>query len=390
MALKSGVYLQLAPVLFGSGTIKELGNKCKELGWKKVMVVTDQGVAKVGHDAKAANILKSAGLEVVIWANALPEVPDYNVLEGAAFARAEKVDGLVGVGGGSSLDCCKCVAVVAPNGDGIVDDVIAYLTGQKKYAVPPLPQILIPTTAGTGSECTFVAVITHKKLNQKIGLPSHSSFNIIDPELTLGTPNNITAACGLDAFSHAAEALTEVKNTVHSDLLAYEAMRLVAANLRKACSNPMDLEAREYLAVGSNFAGISFSESGVHMGHSIAHALGFHHHIPHGVACALVTPPTIEFAATHYPEKIKAIAGSLGIPAPSGSPAQIGKVVADEVRKLMKDVDIPSVGKLNVSREQLLDLAQYVDGEPLCTTFAGPVTRAEIDKALASMYDDYK
>ena len=389
MALKSGVYLQLAPVLFGSGTIQKLGEKVSELGWKKVMVVSDQGVAKVGHDKKAADVIKAAGVEVLLWPNAQPEVPDYNVLEGAAFARDNKIDGLVGVGGGSSLDCAKCISAVAPNGDEVVEEVILYLTGQKKYAVPPIPQILIPTTAGTGSECTFVAVITHKKINTKIGLPSHSTFNIIDPELTLGTPSHITAACGLDAFSHAAEALTEAKWTPHSDLLAYEAMRIISLNLRKACADPQDLESREWMALASNYAGISFSESGVHMGHSIAHAIGFHYHIPHGVACALVTPPTIEFAAVHYPEKIKGIGTSMGI-SPSGTPQQIGKQVADEVRKLMKDVGIPTVEALKISRDDALALVQYVYGEPLCSTFAGTVTKEEIDRALASMYDDYK
>jgi alcohol dehydrogenase len=390
MALKSGVYQQLAPVLFGSGTIKELGKKCKELGFKKIMLITDQNISKLGHADKAVKIIQEAGLEVVTWANALPEVPDSNALEAAAFGRKEKIDALVGIGGGSVLDCCKCAAVIITNGDEVMDDVVLYLSGQKQYAVKAIPQILIPTTAGTGSEGTFVAVITHKKLNTKIGLPSHSSFNIIDPELTLGTPASITAACGMDAFSHAAEALTQFQWTAHSDLLAYEAMRLVAENLKKACQDINNIEPREYLALASNFGGISFSESGVHIGHSIAHALGYHHHISHGLACALVTPPALEFAAIHYPEKIKAVGTAIGIGAPSGTPAQIGKTVADAVRNLMKEIDIPSLEKLKIGRDKVLDLTQYVYGEPLCTTFAGPITKEDVVNTLASMYDNYK
>jgi alcohol dehydrogenase len=390
MALKSGVYQQLAPVLFGSGTLQELGKKCKELGFKKTMLVTDQGVSKVGHPAKAAEIIKAAGVDVVVWPNALPEVPDSNVVEAVAFAKKENIDSLVAVGGGSVLDCCKCIAVVATNGDAVLDDVVLYLSGQKQYAVAALPQILIPTTAGTGSECTFVAVITHKKFNCKIGLPSHATFDIIDPELTLGTPGPITAACGLDAFSHAAEALTQINNTPHSDLLAYEAMKIVAQYIKKAYQEPNNIEAREYLALASNFAGISFSEAGVHMGHSIAHALGYHHHIGHGLACALATPPTLEFASKLYPDKIAAVGQVIGIGTPTGSPEKIGKTVADAVRKLMKEVDIPSLEKLNVPRGKVTELFQYVYGEPLCTTFAGPITKEDVEKALASMYDDYK
>lgn len=388
--LRTGSYTQLSPVLFGSGTVAQAAEKAKAIGITKAMIVTDQGVVKTGHDKKLIKSLEQAGLAYVLWPNSIGDCPDSSVREGAAFAREQKVDGIIGFGGGSSLDTAKAIAVIAANTDAILDEIPAYLSGQKQYPNAPMPKLLIPTTFGTGAECTFVCVITDSKLDCKIGLPSPPTFAIVDPELALGMPAFVTAFTGMDAFSHASEALAEVKNTYHSDVMAYEAIRIITQWLPKACADINDLEAREWMGIASNFAGISFSESGVHIGHSIAHALGHKYHLAHGICCALVTPPTIEFTAKAYPEKIAKLGEAMGLAVTEKDPKKIGKQVADAVRNLMKEIAIPSFEAQGLTKDQIMAVVDLVYGEPLCTCFCGEITKEDVITTVASCYDGYK
>lgn len=389
--LKSGVYLQLAPVLFGSGTCKQAGEKAKELGMTKVMLVTDEGIEDVGHADKVANSLKEAGVEVVIWNGSKQDCPEDSIKEAAKVGREHGVDGIIGVGGGSVLDTAKAAAAVIPNGDEVLDDIVLYITGQKDYANPRLKLLLIPTTSGTGSESTFVAVVTSKKHDGKIGLPSPPHYAIVDPELTLGCPASLTASTGLDAFSHANEALTEKNNTAHSDLLSYEVIRLVTKWLPVAVKDINNLEAREHLAFASNLAGIAFNESGVHVGHALAHQLGHKYNLPHGVGCALLTPAVIEFVAETYPEKTKKIGEAMGIQVESDKPEEIGKIVADAVRELSREVKIPTFSELGLTREQVMAVGPlaYHSPDPLCSAFDGTVTLEDVNRILEIAYDNY-
>ena len=220
--LKSGTYTQLAPILFGNGCAGQAGEAVGNLGCKKVLLVSDEGVLAAGAVENGKKGPFRSGN------------PGYRVGRGSdglsgrygkgrcAIGRNESVDGVVGVGGGSVLDTAKAVSAVIPNDDQVLDDIVLYLSGQKNYANQPLPVIEIPTTAGTGSESTFVAVVTSEKLDCKIGLPVPPAYGIVDSELTKTVPSYITAFTGMDALSHANESLTEQTNTPHSDLLAYE------------------------------------------------------------------------------------------------------------------------------------------------------------------------
>ncbi|AKL97291.1 alcohol dehydrogenase, class IV [Clostridium aceticum] len=388
--LKSGVYTQLAPILFGNGTSQQAGKKAKDLNMTKVLLVTDKGVLDTGHAEKVVNVLKAEGIDVVMWDGVETDCPDYTVAAAAAIGREKAVDSIIGVGGGSVLDTAKAIAAVIPNGDGVLQEIVLYLTGQKRYAVQPLPLMLIPTTAGTGSESTFVSVVSSETMQCKIGLPCPPNYGIVDPELTVGSPAFITAFAGMDAFSHASEALTEVKNTPHSDLLAYEAIRLISKWLPIAVKDINNLEARENLALASNFAGIAFNESGVHMGHSTAHALGHMYHIPHGICCALVTPPIIEFSAKAYPEKMKKIGEIMGLSFSPETPENIGKIVGNAVRVLCKEIGIPSLKEQGLTKEQVLAAKPMIYQEPLCMTFDGTITEQDVITLLETLYDDYQ
>jgi alcohol dehydrogenase len=387
--LKSGIYLQLAPVLFGRGTLGKAGCTAKELGLSNVLVVTDKTLVATGCVAALGDSLDAQNIRVTTWDGVETDTPESSVRAGAAAARRQRVDGVVGIGGGSALDTAKAIAVTAVNGDGILDDIPAYLSRAKTYSTKPLPTILIPTTAGTGTESTFVAVVTSDVLDCKIGLPCTPAYAIVDPLLTVSAPPLVTAFTGLDAFSHAFEALTEEKNTHHSDLLACEAIRLISRWLPAAVSVGTNIEAREHLALAGNYAGIAFNESGVHIGHAVAHALGHAFHIPHGICCALVTAPLTEFVARDYPCKIRRVGEAMGRPVTAGDPAAIGRQVAGHVRALCRETGLPSLREQGVHREQIIALKRPISENPLARTYAGAFTEENIETILSCMYDSY-
>ena len=385
--LKSGTYTQLAPILFGNGCAGQAGEAVGNLGCKKVLLVSDEGVLAAGAVETVKKALLGAGIQVIVWAEAQTDCPEDTVKAAAAIGRNESVDGVVGVGGGSVLDTAKAVSAVIPNDDQVLDDIVLYLSGQKNYANQPLPVIEIPTTAGTGSESTFVAVVTSEKLDCKIGLPVPPAYGIVDSELTKTVPSYITAFTGMDALSHANESLTEQTNTPHSDLLAYEAIRLIKENLPLAVEDGTDMEARDRLAFASNIAGISFNESGVHIGNSAAHALGHLYHIPHGVCCANMTPAIIKFAAKTYPEKMKKLGNIMGAKITSDDPEVIGTQAADAVRKFAASIGVKTFKELGLSKDQVLAAKPMFYGDPLCMAFGGEVTEQDVTDILTDAYE---
>ena len=321
------------------------------------------------------------------WSGVQTDCPDETVEEAVKIVTDNQVDGIIGIGGGSVLDTAKAIAATAANGIGILDDIISYLAGEKQYENHPLPLMLVPTTAGTGSESTFVAVVTSSRLDAKIGLPCSADCAIVDPELTMTVPPYVTAFTGLDALSHANEALAEKKNTPHSDLLAYEVIRIVKEWLPVAVADGSNKEARENLSFASNLAGIAFNESGVHIGHACAHALGHLHHIPHGVCCANMTPAIIKFAAKTYPEKMKKLGNIMGAKITSDDPEVIGTQAADAVRKFADSIGVKTFKELGLSKDQVLAAKPMFYGDPLCMAFGGEVTEQDVTDILTDAYE---
>ena len=387
--LPTGTYVQLCPTLFGAGAVAKTGEVIKEMGLKKVMLVTDPGIVSVGHDKKVVAALESAGIECVVWSNAKPECPAENVKEGAGVARENQVEGIVGLGGGSGLDTAKAISVVAPNEDTIIDHLLDLWCGVMKLPHPQMPVVLIPTTFGTGSEATRVAVVNDPVTDSKMGMVAPPSHAIIDPALAVGLPAFPTAITGLDALSHAVESVTSINCTYHTEMLAFEAIRMIVEWLPKACADTTCLEAREYTAQASNLAGIAFSESDVNVGHATAHTIGHLYHIPHGLGCAWVTPATIELMGKYFPEKVKRLAPIFGI-ACDCEGEQLAKAVADANRKLMKTLGIPTLEEKGITREQVMELAKTVHNEALTQQHQFDLTMDDVTAYLASVYDNYR
>lgn len=276
-----------------AGALQGIGEVFAGLAVRRVLVVCDPGIVKLGFAAKACAALEAAGCNVAVFDEVVADPPAAVVEQAVAQGRAFAADGVLGLGGGSSLDAAKLVALLI-NSEQPLED----LYGTDKARGQRLPLVLMPTTAGTGSEVTWVSVITDAQQRKQAVYSAQlmPDVAVLDPELTLGLPAVVTAATGLDAMVHAIEAYTSRtrKNPI-SDGLATTALRLLGGNLRKVLADGSDVAARSAMLQGSLMAGMAFVNASVAAIHGLAYPLGARFHIPHGHANALVMAPMIRF-----------------------------------------------------------------------------------------------
>lgn len=367
-------------VIFGVHASDQVGENTKALGCTKVLCIYDKGVKDAGIVDPVVGNLEDAGLEVVQYGGVLPDPPDTMVNECGDLGRNEKVDGVVGVGGGSALDTAKAVNVMLGNPGRIVD--YYFVPGRPDHRAGK-PLVLIPTTSGTGSEITYVAVITNSSTNRKGGVKgaaTRASLAIVDPLLTLGMPPELTAATGMDAFSHAIEAYTSAAHNMISDLLADKAIELVAQNLPEAVSNGNDVEVRTKMSFASLIAGMSFSDATPHFGHAFGHTLGNLHHIPHGVGCAIAQPVVVQIAAEVMPEKVRRIGELMGLNLErSLDSVGLAREVSRRIVDFGRRIGIPILRELNIKERDLPIIAEMMISD-VCFQFV-PVP-LETDKVL--------
>lgn len=350
-------YNILAPVTYGAGATAETGNVCVSLGAKKVLVVTEQNLVNLGLVKKVTDSLEGTGIEYQVFAECVQDTPDYVVDAGGKAAKAMGADMIVGVGGGSSLDTAKAIAVLV--GANITIDELLIPGPPRRN--PQLPTVLVPTTSGTGSESTQIGVVNDTKRSCKTGVGAVPSAAIVDPELTVGLPRGITVYTGLDAFSHAVEVLCSGgMDNPHSDLLAYDAIDRIIKWLPVAVEDIYNLEARENLAIASNFAGAAFADAIVNLGHGMAHAIGAHFHIPHGIACAWATPVVLEFMAPVCGEKYRRVAHSMGLDTTGKTGEEVGLMCAQWQKEFIKKLGVPSAQSFNITKEDLVSCADYM------------------------------
>ena len=334
------------PLLFGSGTSKLLGDKLKEFGCSKVLVVYDMGIKNAGVADQIIKIIEDAGIETVAYDGVQADPPDWSVNEAGELGIKEKVDGVVGVGGGSSLDTAKGAKMLQTNPPPINQ----YFGREGVVTVPSVPLIVIPTTAGTGSECTPGGVITDTKNDIKTniaGVGCAVTLGIIDPVLTLGLPPAVTASTGVDALCHAVESYTSRRANSFCELTGKEAFTLVGQYLVRAYDNGSDLEAREGMMLAATLGGISMSGPLCHLAHDIGKVLGGKYHIPHGNGCASCLPQVMQMAAGVYPEKVTEITEALGGSVPENATVvELSNAVYETVLALLRRVNMPSLKEL--------------------------------------------
>lgn len=338
--MEAFVFNTVPKIVSGEGSSLQLAQQCAQLNISRPLLVTDPGLIAIGLVQPILKALSDAGFDPVLFDQVKEDPPESVVLAATELGKAEKVDGVIAVGGGSSMDVAKVVAVLMSENQSLAE-----IYGVDQIRGARLPMILVPTTAGTGSEVTSVAVITTGETT-KAGVSSAvllPDVAVLDAELTLGLPPAITAMTGVDAMVHAIEAYTSrhKKNPI-SDNLARSALTLLSRNIRTAVLEGGNREARSNMLLGATLAGQAFANAPVGAVHALAYPLGGHYHIPHGLSNSLVLPSVLEFnspEASHlYAELAEIVVG-----APiSGSDEAKTAALIDALRSLIVDVSLPA------------------------------------------------
>ncbi|PZE20903.1 iron-containing alcohol dehydrogenase [Paenibacillus xerothermodurans] len=338
-------------IVFGQDASQKVGEELAVRNYKKTMIVTDQGIVKAGLLKGIIESISNNGIEYIVFDEVPPNPPSATVVKGVEVFRSNGCDSFVAVGGGSAMDACKTISMMTVN-EG---DINEYDIGGKTFTKRGPDVITVPTTSGTGSEVTQWAVITDEKKNWKssIGSPLMApAVALVDPMLTLGLPPAITAATGVDALTHAIEAYT-AKGALNgaspiADTLNLAAVRLIGENLREAYARGENYVAREKVMLGSTIAGIGFPQVGLGNAHALAHPLGGHYDIPHGVANAILLPYVMKFNLIACPSRFADIAVAMGENIEGLSPMEAAEKAVAAVQRLVKDTNIPSLKSFNI------------------------------------------
>jgi alcohol dehydrogenase class IV len=344
-------------ILAGTGALERLGQEAKALGATKALVVTDKGVIDSGAGKKVKDLLEKEGIGVDTFDRVIPD-PDTACLEACLeMAKKDRYNLIVGVGGGSPMDIASITSVMLTN-PGTVYDYF----GVNLVKHPGVPAILIPTTAGTGAEATPNAILTdtREKLKKAVVSPYIlPRVAIVDPLSTLSMPPSVTSSSGIDALTHAIESYTSNNATILTDLFAREAMVLIGRSLRTAVANGNHLEARNDMAIGSLYAGISLANAGVTAVHALAYPLGGQFNVPHGIANGLLLPYVMEFNALGNIPKFAQVARFLGERVESLTLLEQAYQASRAVKAIYRDLKIPqSLTELKVPREAIPGMAK--------------------------------
>jgi alcohol dehydrogenase len=327
-------------IVFGNRSSRALVSHIQDLNAKNPLVVMDKNLAKAGFQEAVANLLIPEGMKYTLYDKVEPEPRIELADEGAALAIKNKCDIVVGIGGGSAMDVAKAIAVLATNKGSAVD----YL-GLNKVTKPGLPKIMIPTTAGTGSEVTFTAVFIRKNLKKKEGMNSpylYPELALLDPELTLSLPPRPTAETGIDALCHAIESYTSVIASHMSELFSLQAIALIAENLRTCVHDGKNLQARENMLLASLYAGLGLANAGVTAVHSLSYPLGGKYGIGHGMANTLMLPATMAFNLPAALDKFADVAEAMGEVTDDLPVREAAYLALEAVESLIEDCGISS------------------------------------------------
>jgi len=347
-------------IIMGPGCIDQIGQEVKTLKGEKVLVVTDPGIVQAGLLDKLKPSLKKEEIPCALF-DQVESDPRIEVVDQALEQlKKEKCDTVIGLGGGSALDIAKLVAVMAVN-----PGHISNYFGVDLLVQPGIPLICIPTTAGTGSEVTPIAILSDEKEHLKKGVVSGHLFPkvaLLDPLLTLGVPPAVTAFTGMDALIHAIEAYTSVNANDLTDHLAFRAIELIFDNLLTAYARGEDVNARAKMLEGSMLAGMAFANAGVTAVHAFAYPLGGEfHHIPHGLANAVMLTHVLRFNMLGNLPKFAEISSALGLYTEDLSDREAAEEGIQAIEQLMTDLNLPlRLRDFNVPREAIPGMAQGV------------------------------
>lgn len=343
-------------IVFGPGKLDSLGALAGELGARRALVVSDPGIVAVGHAERGLQSLRAAGIDAHLFDGVEENPTTANVDAGVALAKRHDPELIVGLGGGSSMDCAKGINFIYSNGGRIQD-----YWGVGKATRPMLPMIAVPTTSGTGSETQSFALISDSKTHVKMACgDKKASFRValLDPALTVSQPPGVTALTGIDALAHALETyVTKVRNPV-SLAFSREAWLLLGENFARVVRDPQNLEARSGMQLGACFAGLAIENSMLGATHALANPLTTRYHIVHGQAIGMMLPHVIRFNGAEfghwYRDLLEGTGGANGFPQPDSG----HEGLADFVERLSREAGLAQrLGDFGVERDKLSQMA---------------------------------
>lgn len=377
------------PIITGWGAITVIADKIKETGKCRPLIITDEGVAAAGISDKVAAVLDSAGMEYAVFTGVHPDPSAEIVDEAVEAGLAFNADCVIGVGGGSSMDTAKASTIRLSGYEGLTRD---YIKAVPLWMDTSVPVFLVPTTTGTGSEITRVAVISRPEFNVKWSVKlKQTTLAIVDPSLTVTLSRQETANTGLDALAHACEALTSKDHNIHSDLFAVAAIEKIAKYLVLSWQEPESEEARTNMAIAANWAGLAFDDPMCHLPHALGDAFGCHFHTHHGHSCSLGLAECMRLVAPAEPDRVAMIAQALGIELSGAETAyQIGDMVAEHIYGLMRTMEFVSLASMGISRDDVIACAPDVAVNHLSGYCPVKVTEELAADILGKLYDNYQ
>ena len=386
--------IDASTLTFGAGCLREAGDQARALGMKKIGIYTDKAVRRLPPVTTVTNSLQAAGIDFAVYDEVKVEPTDQSFTAAARFAAEGRFDGYISIGGGSVIDTCKAANLYATYPADFLTYVNAPVGGGQAIPGPLKPHIACPTTCGTGSEATGIAIFDLLALKAKTGIQSRRlkpTTGLVDPEVTRTLPSTIVASTGFDAMSHALETLTDISYARRarpasgtqrppsqganpfSDMVAFEALNLVGKYLVRAVNDPADQEARAEMMYAATLAGIAFGNAGCHLPHGMSYAVSglvreyraphYPQHepfVPHGMAVVLNAPAAYRFTASACPDRHLDAARHLGADVRDAAPADAGEVLAGQIVKFMQATKFP--GGLNAIGFSERDVDALVDG----------------------------
>ena len=371
-------------VITGIGATEQAGEQAKRLDARTALVVTDGGIVKLGYADELVNQLRRVGIGASIFSDVTPDPTLQNVNDGLEQYREESCNIIISIGGGSAIDCGKGIAIRLTN-----DGELAEFMGVNKIPNPCAPLIAIPTTAGTGSECTKATVITDTERNVKMMLSSPCivpQVAIVDPLLSLSTPPHLTSAVGVDALTHAIEAYISKRAQPITDALALEAIRMISGSLRLAWADGGHIEARTEMMLAASIAGMAFINSSVALVHGMSRPIGAYFHVHHGLSNAVLLLDVMEYSVVGAPERFADIARAMGESIDGLSPMRQADAAIVGVERLINDLQMPRLGEIGIDREEFETVADQMALDALASGSPANNPRQPTKEDIVALY----
>lgn len=362
----------------------KLPDLLKALGCKQPLIITDKMMVTLGYISEIQDILIAAEIHSEFFDDTIPEPTSSSIEAGVAKVKSGQYDSIIAVGGGSPIDSAKAISILGKFGGVIRDYKFPRQVNQAG-----LPIIAIPTTAGTGSECTRFTIITDDVSSEKMlcaGLGFLPVAAIVDYQLTMSLPARTTADTGIDALTHAIEAYVSKKASPYSDAQAIAAMRLIGPNLRTAYHEPNNELARERMMLGSTLAGIAFSNASVALVHGMSRPIGAFFHVPHGLSNAMLLPMVTEYSIQAAPERYADCARAIGVAHPDDSDDLANQKLVSALIQINQELKVPTLAEFGVEKSHFDEVVQTMAEQALASGSPGNNPRVPSIPEMVELY----